>query len=119
MRIVTSEHLQRFEKACDTVGALAAHGRAAAEAAGVEFTANAKADRRETAASIEARALARAHLLMADAGAQLEIAAVGFLGERRWPGEGISDFLERLLSLCTDLSTVLATQRANGLQYRP
>ncbi len=119
MRVVTNAQLQRFENSCATVGQMVARGRGAATAAGVEFTSLAKVGHRGTAANVEAKALARAHLLMADAGAQLEIAAVGFLGERRWPGEGIVDYLERILALCADLSTVLATQRGNGLEYQP
>jgi len=118
MRVVTNVHLQRFEQSCTTVGTLAARGRAAADAAGAEFAALAKADHRTTAAGVEAKALARAHMLMADAGAQLEIAVVGFLGERRWPGESLPDYLERILDLCTDMSTVLETQRLNGIRWQ-
>ena len=38
---------------------------------------------------------------------------------RRWPGESVPEYLERISGLCIDLSTMLAAQRRNGLEYRP
>ncbi len=119
MRVVTDAHLRRFERSCADVGAMAARARGAAEAAGVEFTLLAQGHNFAYAATAEVKAFARAHFVMLNAGAELEIAVAGFLGERRWPGEGVAQYLERILALRTDPCTVLATQRANGLKYRP
>ena len=33
--------------------------------------------------------------------------------------ESVPDYLERLLSLCVDMSTMLATQRQNGIRWQP
>ncbi len=118
MRVVTNAQMQRFERARAAVSEMAARGHAAANAAAAAVITGRRADYRVTAAGVEPKATARARLAMADAGAELEIAAVGFLGERRWPGESLTDYLERISGLCADLSAILATQRANGLEYR-
>lgn len=119
MRIVTNQHLGRLQDVVAAVGALSRRGSAEVAIASQQVTALAEGGREDDSRAADAKAVSRAHLLMVDMGARLEIAAVGFLGERRWPGESVPDYLERISGLCADLSTMLAAQRANGLEYRP
>ena len=119
MRIVTSRQLQRLEHVLVRAREACAGARTAARTAALDAEVLFEAGRAEEANSAGAGDIARLRLLMTNLGAEFEIAAVGFLGERRRPGEALADYLARINEACSDFSTMLATQRANGLEYRP
>ena len=119
MRTVTNTHFDRFQEVVSAIGVLARRGSTEVASSMADVIALADAGQEDAARAADARGVSNAELQIVDMGARLEIAAVAFLGERRRPDESLADYLDRLLRLCTDLSTILAAQRANGLEYRP
>lgn len=119
MRVVTNAHLQRLQDAIEAVGKVAQQASHALSIAQSEFASAMLDGNPNRAAETEARAYGKNQFLASDAGARLEIAAVGFLGLRRWPCETLVDYYLRIQAAAVDLSTVLATQREHGIVYRP
>jgi len=119
MRTVTTAHLARLEQTVATLAAIWHEGATAAKTANAEFGVLMSEGQEQRAREVEASAVAAAHVHLAGAAAQLEIAAVAFLGLARRRGESVADFHTRINVACTDLATIRATQRANGILFKP
>ena len=119
MRTVTMAHFTRLEQTATAIAEIFREGAAAAKEANTKFGVLMSEGQEQRAREVEAGAVAAAHVRLAGAAAQLEIAAVAFLGLARRRAESVADFHTRINVACTDLTTIRATQRANGILFKP
>lgn len=119
MRIVTDKHLADLDRALTAVQAMSRQGADAARRADAEFKALRREGQEHDACELGMAAIAAAPVLEAKASAQLEAAALAFLGIARRPDEDLAAYMTRIHAACTNLSTMKATQYENGILFKP
>ena len=119
MRIVTNTQFDRLLEVMARVRVELRAGAEASAAANAELADLIKAGRLLAPLRLGRKIIKTDTALQARLADEVESAAVRFFGERRLRREALSDYLARLDGLCVDFSVMLATQRANGLEYRP